>query len=207
MTKTSKQPAKEEPKKETKGLGSKATKASLNADIGKSIKAATAKKLGSKITPKIKIEVKEVPKIIPHGGYTKEDVKEILENIPGVTVVEPHESKPATKSNTAKLPAKPTGSMARIDKVQSAIKQAIRAEGQHAEIPEAPGIPQVTGGVPIAESVTHLEPAMVRKMQMPTKKTGTAAPGKVSFEEIMQARQTQAAPVAPLFDASKYLKK
>lgn len=192
MSKTAKLPTKPEA---SKGIGAKAaTKETTKAAINKSVKEAVGKKMAAKAAPKIKIEVKEIPAIVPHGALKKEPETKTTEA-----------PKLGNKS-TAKLPTKPSGIMAKMDKIQSAIKVAARTAEARESVPEKPSVPDVTNTVPKVEVTTHLEPAMIRKAPA-AKKPSTAAPGKLSMDDIVQAQAQQHPSVAPIFDVQKFLKK
>ena len=170
--------------KKTIGLGKKATEAKSTEKpaVEKIVQKAG---VGKKAEPvAVKIEVKTVPAIVGFGD--REKAKEAPAK--------------ADSKTTAKLPAKASGVASKLAKIQSEMKKVVAK-------------PHVTEEVPVkAAEVTNanqLDIATTRRPVAAVKKA-TTAPGKISFDEVMQnqAAATSATPVKPpFFDFEKYLKK
>lgn len=178
--------------KKTIGLGKKATEAKTTEKPAaekivpkKVVKVEPKAGIGKKAEAvAVKIEVKSVPAIVGFGDREK------AKDVPAK----------AESKSTAKLPAKSTGVASKLAKIQSEMKKVVAK-------------PHVTEEVPtkVAEVVNsnQLDIAATRRPVAAVKKV-TTAPGKISFDEVLQnqAAATSAVPAKPpFFDFEKYLKK
>lgn len=203
-------------KSEAKGLGAKALGAKANAKTpALGAKAATKAEVNKALGAQIKaaVKAKTAPKPVVQIAEAKSappPARRVTDPHPAPTpvVAKSVEVKPALKptTKTASLPARPTGASVKFDRLRAAVKQSVRNEMHQLPTDHSTTVPETPSQVPQVSTATHLDPATVRKTQTAVKKT-TTAPGKISFQDLCQARQSATPAASPLFDVTKHLKK
>ena len=159
------------------------------------------KKVIEKLSPK-KVEKKEVKAIGRKASVPS--IKIEVKNVPDIVNYEKKKIEPQEKKETvsAKLPAKATGNIAKMDKLKSSLKKAVLETKE--EVEPVLVAPEPTSSI----SSTQLELASTRR-NIATVKKSNVAPGKASLDELFKSavpQQEETPQPAPFFDVNKYLK-
>lgn len=221
--------SKAEKTKEPAAIGKKAASVSKEARKlpAKAAASVAPKKIArsNKVVPKVEIKSKPVAAVATYKGKDSEVVlkgaaaEAVLTGdhpewtaigaieVAGVSEA-PAPEKKAKASATAKLPQRPASTdHIKMDRIQSIVKAAVRAESAGSVPDVKERLPASTAEIPKVQEASYLDPVSTRKPVAKAKSTATAAPGKVSFSDLMQTAQSQTPVQVPIFDASKYAKK
>lgn len=198
---------------EVKGLGKKAVAGSTakptklakpgekKAPVKKDVKPAKKGK------PEVKIEVREVAAVKPFGKAAPQAPAPAPTPAPKADAAP---KLPPARSH-AKPAATPGGAEAQLRKIAQAAREASDVELEKIETSSetlAHPAPAKPAAAPVQQTGFQMD-AVVTKRPTPAKAAPVAAPGKVSFQDLVSARQTlvENHTAATAFDVHKHLKK